>query len=111
MPVFLFSEVVSVGAVKKSFRVAPYSSNGQELDVVAPGNEILRRTDNTPLLTSRSQLSESNRPIRCPLPTDVDMGYGALPVSLVRLSVLFLSDPWLMFVCSQAAGGRKSAIQ
>lgn len=45
MPVFLFSEVVSVGAVKKSFRVAPYSSNGQELDVVAPGNEILRRTD------------------------------------------------------------------
>lgn len=45
MPVFLFSEVVSVGAVKKSFRVAPYSSNGQELDVVAPGNEIEERIE------------------------------------------------------------------
>lgn len=36
-----FSEVISVGAVDKTNRRANYSSTGSELDIVAPGSDIL----------------------------------------------------------------------
>ncbi|MDG0794163.1 S8 family peptidase [Cohnella ginsengisoli] len=36
-----YNEVVSVGAVTKSFRRSSYSSTGAELDIVAPGTDIL----------------------------------------------------------------------
>lgn len=36
-----FSEVLSVGAVNKNFRRASYSSTGGEIDLVAPGTDIL----------------------------------------------------------------------
>lgn len=39
-----YSQVVSVGAVNKTHRWAYYSSSGSELDVVAPGSEILSTT-------------------------------------------------------------------
>jgi len=37
----LFQEVISTGAVNKSFARANFSSTGQQLDVVAPGTDIL----------------------------------------------------------------------
>ncbi|MFC4602003.1 alpha/beta fold hydrolase, partial [Cohnella hongkongensis] len=40
----LFPEVLSVGAVNKNFERSVFSSTGEELDLVAPGNAILSTT-------------------------------------------------------------------
>jgi len=41
----LYPEVISVGAVTKAHKRASYSSTGSELDIVAPGTEILSTTN------------------------------------------------------------------